>query len=81
VSSTGATVVALIAHPMTESNMELWMSLSPRLGNETSSFLFTTELFTWWRIQLVVIEDLLYVGFDFRGSAYLLIPKEAHWDG
>jgi hypothetical protein len=51
--------VALIAHPTSEPRMERWTSLSPRLGNEPSTFHFTTDFFTWWRRQLMVIEDFL----------------------
>jgi hypothetical protein len=57
-----------------------WVSLSARLGNETSSFHFTTDLFGWLRRQLILIEDFLYGGVDFRGSVYSVLPEEAQWD-
>jgi hypothetical protein len=60
--------------------MERWTSLSPRLGNEPSTFHFTADFFAWWRRQLVVIEDFPYVGVDFRGSADLVLPEETQWD-
>jgi hypothetical protein len=72
--------VALIACPATEPQMERWTSLSPRLGNEPSTFRFTTDFFTWWRRQLVVIEDFPYAGVDFRGSADLVLPEGIQWD-
>jgi hypothetical protein len=72
--------VALIAHPVTEPRMERWTSLSPRLGNEPSTFRFTVDFFAWWRRQLVVIEDFPYVGVDFRGSTDLVLPEGIQWD-
>jgi len=72
--------VTLIPRPATEFYMERWMSLSPRLGNEPSTFRFTTDFFAWLRRYLVVIEDFLYVGVEFRGSIDLVIPKGAKWD-
>jgi hypothetical protein len=62
--------VALIARPTTEPRMKRWTSLSTILGNEPLAFRFTADFFTWWRRQLVVIEDFPYVGVDFRGSCY-----------
>jgi hypothetical protein len=53
--------------------MERWTSLSPRLGNDPSAFIFTDDFFAWWRRKLVVIEDLPYVGVYLRVSAYLLL--------
>jgi hypothetical protein len=53
--------------------MERWTSLSPRLGNDPSAFIFIHDFFAWWRRKLVVIEDLPYVGVYLRVSAYLLL--------
>jgi hypothetical protein len=60
--------------------MERCTSLSSRLGNEPSTFRFTTDFFTWWRRQLVVIEDFPYAGVYFRGSANLVLPEGIEWD-
>jgi hypothetical protein len=72
--------VALIACPTTEPCMERWMSLSHRLGNETSTFYFTANLFAWWRRQLVVIKYFSCVGLECMGSTNLVLPQEAQWD-
>jgi hypothetical protein len=72
--------VAMIACPMTEPRMDMWTSLSPRLGNGTSSFRFTSDFFAWWRMQFMVIKDFPYVGVDFRGSVDLVLPKGIQWD-
>jgi hypothetical protein len=60
--------------------MERWTRLSPRFGNEPSSFGFTNNVFTWWRRKLVVIEDFQYARVDFRGSAYLVLPECKQWE-
>jgi hypothetical protein len=60
--------------------MERWTSLSPRLGNEPSTFRFTVDFFTWWKRQLVVIEDFPYARVDFGGSANLVLPEGIQWD-
>jgi hypothetical protein len=72
--------VALIACPVAKPCMERWTSLSPILGNETSTFRFTTDFFTWWRTELVVIEDFPYDGVDFQGIEDLFLPKGIWWD-
>jgi hypothetical protein len=72
--------VALIAHPMTEPHMERWTNLSPRLGNEPSTFIFIVNFFAWWRRKLVVIEDFPYARVDFQGSADLVLPEGIQWD-
>jgi hypothetical protein len=72
--------VALISHPMTESHMERWTSLSPRLGNHPPTCRFTVDFFVWWRRQLVVIEDFPYAGVYFIGSTDLVLPKGIQWD-
>jgi hypothetical protein len=72
--------VALIACPAIEPRMERWTSLSPRLGNDPSTFRFTVDFFAWWRRQLVVIEDFPYAGVDFRGSANLVLLEGIQWD-
>jgi hypothetical protein len=45
------------------------------LVNDPSAFRFTTDFFAWWRRKLVVIEDFLYAGVDFKGSADLVLPE------
>jgi hypothetical protein len=72
--------VALIACPATDPHMERCTILSLRLGNEPSVFRFTIDFFAWWRRQLVVIEDFLYVGVEFRGSADLVLLEGTKWD-
>jgi hypothetical protein len=72
--------VALIARPMNDPCMEQWTSISPRLGNEPSDFIFTVDFFSWWRRKLVVIKDFPYVGLDFRGTVDLVLPKVIQWD-
>jgi len=67
--------VELIACPTTEPWMERWTSLSPRLGNDPSTFRFTIYFFAWWRRQLVVIEYFPYAGVEFQGSADLVLPE------
>ena len=67
--------VSLISHPVTEPHMERWTSLSPGFGNDPSSFIFTVDLFAWWRRQLAVIEDFPYAGVDFKSSVDLVLPK------
>jgi hypothetical protein len=69
----------MIARPMTESRMERWTSISPRLGNEPSAFRFTADFFAWWR-HLVVIEDFPYAGVYFRDSVDLVLPEGIQWD-
>jgi hypothetical protein len=72
--------VSLIEHHVSEPRMERWTSLSPRLGNEPSYFTFTAGFFTWWKRQIVMVEDYPYVGVDFRGSVDLVLPEGAQWD-
>jgi len=69
--------ISLIEHPVSEARMERWTSMSPRLGNEPSSFSFTDDFFAWWRRNIVMIEDYPYVGVEFIGSADLVLPEGA----
>jgi hypothetical protein len=69
--------ISLIEHPISEPRMERWTSLSPQLGNEPSYFYFTVNFFSWWRRNIVTVEDYPYVGMDFRGSEYLVFPEGA----
>jgi hypothetical protein len=55
--------------------MERWTSLSPRLGNEASTFKFTADFFTWWRRKLIVIEDFPYARSGFSGQCRLSAPR------
>jgi hypothetical protein len=72
--------VAMVASPMTEPHMERWNSISPRSENDPSTFKFTTNLFSWWRRQLVVIKDFPYAGVYFRGIVDLVLPEGIQWD-
>jgi hypothetical protein len=69
--------ISLIEHLVSEARMERWTSMSPRLGNEPSSFSFTDDFFAWWRRNIVMIEDYPYVGVEFIGSADLVLPEGA----
>ena len=65
----------------TEPRMERWTSLMPRL--ETSGrdvFAYNDGFFTWWEMQVPVIEDFPYVGMDFRNDDSLALPEGAQWD-
>jgi hypothetical protein len=57
--------------------MERWMSLSPRLGNEPSTFHFIVDFFAWWRRKIMVIENYPYARVDFRGNSNLVLLEGA----
>jgi hypothetical protein len=71
--------IALAVRLVGEPRVELWTSLSLRLGME-SEFRFTGDFFAWLRCQLIVIEDFPYVGVDFRGSMDLVLLDGVDWD-
>jgi len=72
--------IVLIAQLTTEPHMERWTSLSPILGNEASTFNFTTDFFTWWIRKLIIIQDFPYAEVDFWGSVDLVLLEGIDWD-
>ncbi len=43
-------------------------------------FAYNDGFFTWWEMQVPVIEDFPYAGMDFRNDDSLALPEGAQWD-
>jgi hypothetical protein len=40
---------------------------------------YNDSFFDWLRPQMLMSDDYAYVGLDFRGDLYLVMPEDAQW--
>ena len=48
-----------------------------KMGRGRVSNPYPTDLFPWWRCQIVAIDDYPYVGIDFRSNLDMPLPPGA----
>ena len=71
--------VAFIDLREQEPCMMCWVEIMTRHGGEGSMVKYKTAFFRWSDDQLLMIEDYVYVGTNFRGDLDMALLEDAQW--
>ena len=61
-------------------SMLRWVELMAHHGGRGSKFKYGAAFFRWLDDQLLMIEDYMYAGTDFRGDPYLALSVDQKWE-
>ena len=67
-------------HKVRDPSQRRWADAMHRLGGGRVSNPYPADLFSWWRRQVVSINDYPYAGIDFRGDPDMPLPPGSAYD-